>query len=58
MMTQMPVLTALNLPAVSVLPSVNSVQWTGDGQILLLTKLAVHILVRTSCLRTQRFYDH
>lgn len=45
MTKQTPIFAALNLPAVSVLPSVNTVQWTRDGQILLLTKSAVHILV-------------
>ncbi|KZT09847.1 uncharacterized protein LAESUDRAFT_721997 [Laetiporus sulphureus 93-53] len=38
------VFSALSLPAVSASPSAKCIQWTGDGQLLLLTKSAVYIL--------------
>ncbi|GBE86530.1 hypothetical protein SCP_0904090 [Sparassis crispa] len=43
-MSQLPIFTALTLPGVSALPSVNCMQWTGDGQLVVLTKYAVYIL--------------
>ncbi|EPT00974.1 hypothetical protein FOMPIDRAFT_1121318 [Fomitopsis schrenkii] len=36
--------TALSLPGVSAAPSAKCLQWTADGQLLVLTKSAVHIL--------------
>ncbi|KAI0917842.1 hypothetical protein AcV5_002680 [Taiwanofungus camphoratus] len=48
------ILTALSLPAVSSLPSLYCLQWTGDGQILLLTKAAVYILTPEAGVAVER----
>lgn len=44
-MTELPLPTVLSLPAVSVSPSVRGLQFSQDGQLVLLTKYAVYILV-------------
>ncbi|KAH9943814.1 transcription factor IIIC subunit delta N-term-domain-containing protein [Amylocystis lapponica] len=44
-MDQLMIYTALSLPAVSASPSANCLRWTGDGQLVMLTKSAVYILV-------------
>ena len=45
-MTDLPIVSAFSLSAVSVFPSAKCLQFSQDGQVLLLTKHAVHILVR------------
>jgi hypothetical protein len=44
-MEHVTVYTASNIPAAVSHPTINSLQWTEDGQLLFLTKTAVHILV-------------
>ncbi len=44
-MTELPIPTVLSLSAVSVPPSVKCLQFSQDGQAILLTKYAVYILV-------------
>lgn len=44
-MTELPIATVLSLSAVSVPPSVNCLQFSQDGQAIVLTKSAVYILV-------------
>ena len=44
-MTALPLLTTLSLPAVTTFPSVHSLQWTADGQVILLTSSSVFVLV-------------
>lgn len=46
-MAELPLPTALNLPAMSVSPSVKALQFSQDGQAILLTKYAVYILVQS-----------
>ncbi len=44
-MAEMPLLTVLTLAAVSAAPSTRCLQFSQDGQAILLTKHAVYILV-------------
>ncbi|EKM55654.1 uncharacterized protein PHACADRAFT_209176 [Phanerochaete carnosa HHB-10118-sp] len=43
-MPSYPILTALSLPAVSTFPSAGCIQWSADGQAILLSKSAIYIL--------------
>jgi hypothetical protein len=47
-MEDVTVYTASSVPAATSHPTLNSLQWTEDGQLLLVTKTAVHILVSTA----------
>ncbi|GJE86983.1 transcription factor IIIC subunit delta N-term-domain-containing protein [Phanerochaete sordida] len=47
-MSSYPILTALSLPAVSTFPSARCIQWTADGQAVLLSKNAIYILTPDS----------
>ena len=48
-MTTLSLLTALVLPAVTTAPSVQSIQWTDDGQAVLRTAGAILVLVSFAC---------
>ncbi|KAI9573929.1 transcription factor IIIC subunit delta N-term-domain-containing protein [Boletus coccyginus] len=43
-MSKRPVYTSFNIPTVITHPSVRCLQWSGDGQLCLVTKSAIHIL--------------
>ncbi|OSD04865.1 hypothetical protein PYCCODRAFT_1443665 [Trametes coccinea BRFM310] len=47
-MSDLQMLAALRLPSVTISPSAKGLQFSGDGQVILLTKYAVYILVYTS----------
>ena len=47
-MSQRPVYTSFNIPTVITHPSARCLQWSDDGQLCLVTKSAVHILVSIS----------
>lgn len=44
-MAAFPVISSLNLSSLSTSPSPTCLQWSGDGQAILLTQNAVYILV-------------
>ncbi|KAI0796220.1 putative zinc-finger of transcription factor IIIC complex-domain-containing protein [Abortiporus biennis] len=43
-MAQLPILSAINLPSATAFPSLNCIQWSEDGQALLITRNAIYIL--------------
>lgn len=44
-MAQASILTAITFPGVTTIPSSKCLQWSGDGQAVLLARTSVHILV-------------
>ena len=42
--------TALSIPVIPLQPSIDCVQWTDDGQIIVASKTAIYVLVITSSL--------
>ncbi|RPD64172.1 hypothetical protein L227DRAFT_571740 [Lentinus tigrinus ALCF2SS1-6] len=53
-MTELPISSVLSLSAVSVPPSVKCLQFSQDGQVILLTKYAVHILTPDTGVSVER----